>query len=50
MIFLFSRVTGIQDEENVVETMCMNFIMAVFTISQDFIADLVEKQELNNES
>lgn len=43
MIFLFSRVTGMQDEENVVDRVCANFFKAVFTMSQDFIVDKMEK-------
>lgn len=35
MIFVFSRVTRMQDEGNVVDSVCMNFIKAVFTISYD---------------
>lgn len=40
MILLFNRITGMQDEENV-DVVYMNFIKAVFTISQYFIVDLM---------
>lgn len=42
MIFLFNKVTEMEDE-NVVEMMHMSFIKAVFTLSQDFIVDLMGK-------
>lgn len=40
MIFLFNRVNGMQDEENV-DMVYMNFIKAVFIIYQYFIVDLI---------
>lgn len=50
MVFLFNRVIGIQDEENVVVMVYRNIMQPVFTISQDFIVDLIEKYEWNNHS
>lgn len=41
MIFLFTRVTRMQDEENVVGMVYMDFIQAVFTTSQDPIMNLM---------
>lgn len=43
MIFMCSRLTATQDEGNMVETMCVDFIKAVFTVFQDFIVDLMGK-------
>lgn len=41
MIFLFTRLTRMQDEENVVDMVYMDFIQAVFTTSQDPIMNLI---------
>lgn len=40
MSLLFNRITGKQDEDNVA-VVYVNFIKAVFTISQYFIVDLM---------
>lgn len=47
MIFLFNKVTEMEDE-NVIEMMHVSSIKVVFTISQDFIVDLMGKWGLNN--
>lgn len=46
MIFLFNRITGMQDEENV-DMVFINFIKRVFTVYQQFIVDLMEKYKLS---